>query len=50
MMEIKHNEVLCTIAEKKDLDSTIIETLKAVLKEFTDSFKASVSQAAAVAR
>jgi F-type H+-transporting ATPase subunit alpha len=47
MMEIKNNEVLCTIAEKKDLDSTIVEKLKAILKEFTDSFKASLSQSAA---
>jgi F-type H+-transporting ATPase subunit alpha len=48
MMEIKHNEVLCAIAEKKDLDNTIIEKLKAILKEFTESFKASLSQTAAV--
>jgi F-type H+-transporting ATPase subunit alpha len=47
MMEIKHNDVLCAIAEKKDLDANIVEKLKAILKSFTDSFKASLSQAAA---
>jgi F-type H+-transporting ATPase subunit alpha len=50
LMDIKHSEVLRTIAEKKDLDADIIEQLKMILKAFTESFKASVTHPAAVAQ
>jgi F-type H+-transporting ATPase subunit alpha len=42
MMELKHVDLLALIAEKKDLTEDIVTRLKAVLKEFTDSFKATV--------
>jgi F-type H+-transporting ATPase subunit alpha len=50
LMDIRHTELLRAIAEKKDLDGNIVEQLKSILKGFTESFKASVSQAAAVAQ
>ena len=50
LMDIRHTDLLRAIAEKKDLDGNIVEQLKSILKGFTESFKASVSQAAAVAR
>ncbi|HCV42420.1 MAG TPA: F0F1 ATP synthase subunit alpha [Bacteroidetes bacterium] len=42
MMELKHADLLALIAEKKDLSEDVVARLKTVLKEFTDSFKASV--------
>ena len=42
LMELKHSELLAAIAEKKDLTDDIVTRLKALLREFTDSFKASV--------
>jgi F-type H+-transporting ATPase subunit alpha len=40
MMEIKHKDVLHAIAQTKDLTEDIIKKLNAVLREFTESFKA----------
>jgi F-type H+/Na+-transporting ATPase subunit alpha len=42
MMELKHSDLLAAIAEKKDLTEELVAQLKAVLREFTDSFKASI--------
>lgn len=42
MMELKHADLLATIAEKKDLSEEIVTRLKSLLKEFTDTFKGSV--------
>ena len=42
-MDLKHTDLLAAIAEKKDLTDDIVERLKALLKEFTASFKASVN-------
>jgi F-type H+-transporting ATPase subunit alpha len=41
-MELKHPDILLTIAEKKDLSSDTTDQLKKILREFTDAFKASV--------
>jgi F-type H+-transporting ATPase subunit alpha len=49
MMDIKYQDVLCTISEKRDLDGNTVDKLKALLKDFTASFKASLNQPAAVA-
>ena len=43
MMELKHSDLLLEIAEKKDLTDDIVTRVKALLREFTDSFKASVT-------
>lgn len=43
MMDLKHADLLAAIAEKKDLMDDIVTRLKSVLREFTDSFKASVN-------
>jgi F-type H+-transporting ATPase subunit alpha len=40
MMDLKHADLLQMIAEKKDLTDEITTRLKAILKEFTESFKA----------
>jgi F-type H+-transporting ATPase subunit alpha len=42
MMELKHADLLAAIAEKKDLSDDIVAKLKTILKEFTNSFTASV--------
>ncbi|MDL1891471.1 F0F1 ATP synthase subunit alpha [Sphingobacteriales bacterium CHB3] len=42
VMELRHADLLASIAEKKDLTDDIVAKLKAVLLEFTDSFKVSV--------
>ena len=39
MMDLKHADLLLTIAEKKDLSEDTTNKLKTLLKEFTDSFK-----------
>jgi F-type H+/Na+-transporting ATPase subunit alpha len=41
-LELKHADLLQSIAEKKDLTDDITVKLKAVLKDFTESFKATV--------
>ncbi len=41
-MELKHSDLLLTIAEKKDLLGDTVDRLKKILREFTDAFKASV--------
>jgi F-type H+-transporting ATPase subunit alpha len=41
LLELKHADLLQSIAEKKDLTDEITERLKKILREFTDSFKAS---------
>jgi F-type H+/Na+-transporting ATPase subunit alpha len=41
-MELKHPDLLLTIAEKKDLSDDTADRLKKILREFTDAFKASV--------
>jgi F-type H+-transporting ATPase subunit alpha len=41
-MELKHTDLLLTIAEKKDLSDDTADRLKKILREFTDAFKASV--------
>ncbi|MBX2990745.1 MAG: F0F1 ATP synthase subunit alpha [Bacteroidetes bacterium] len=42
VMELRHADLLAGIAEKKDLTDDIVAKLKAVLQEFTNSFKVSV--------
>jgi F-type H+-transporting ATPase subunit alpha len=42
LMELKYPEMLAEIAMKKDLSDDVTKKLHAILKEFTDSFKASV--------
>ncbi|MBI5473915.1 MAG: F0F1 ATP synthase subunit alpha [Ignavibacteriae bacterium] len=42
VMQMKHAELLATIASKKDLTDDITAKLKTILQEFTNSFKASV--------
>lgn len=42
LMDLKHPDLLQTIAEKKDLGDELTQKLKAILRTFTDSFKASV--------
>lgn len=42
VMELRHADLLASIAEKKDLTDDIVAKLKAVLLEFTNSFKVSV--------
>ncbi len=41
-MDLKHPDLLLTIAEKKDLSDDTVDRLKKILREFTDAFKASV--------
>ncbi len=43
LMELKHADLLQTIAEKKDLSETLVDCLKEILRQFTDSFKSSVT-------
>jgi len=43
LMELKHGAILQEIAEKKDLPDDLTGRLKAILQQFTDSFKVSVS-------
>ncbi len=40
LMELKHGALLLEVAEKKDLSDELSERLKAILREFTDSFTA----------
>ena len=40
MMQLRHPEVLDEIADKKDLSSDLTQRLTAILKDFTESFKA----------
>jgi F-type H+/Na+-transporting ATPase subunit alpha len=40
LMELKHADLLASIAEKKDLSDEVTAKLKAILAEFTASFKA----------
>lgn len=42
VMELRHADLLASLAEKKDLTDDIVAKLKAVLLEFTNSFKVSV--------
>jgi F0F1-type ATP synthase alpha subunit len=42
-MELKHADLLQTVAEKKDLSDELVNSLKAILRQFTDSFKSTVT-------
>jgi len=42
MMELKHADVLQAIAEAKDLTDDLVNVLKTILRQFTDSFKSAV--------
>jgi F-type H+-transporting ATPase subunit alpha len=42
MMDLKHSDLLASIAEKKELSDDIAARVKSVLKDFTDAFKVSV--------
>jgi len=41
-MDLKHADLLQTIAEKQDLSDDVMQKVKEILREFTDSFKATV--------
>jgi F-type H+-transporting ATPase subunit alpha len=43
MMELKHADLLQTISATKDLPEEVANSLKNILREFTDSFKSTVS-------
>ena len=43
LMDLKHPDLLQTIAEKKDLSEELTQKLKTMLRAFTDSFKATVA-------
>jgi F-type H+-transporting ATPase subunit alpha len=43
LMELKHADLLQTVAEKKDLSDELVNSLKAILRQFTDSFKSTVT-------
>jgi F-type H+-transporting ATPase subunit alpha len=43
MMNLKHPDLLQEIAEKRDLSDDMISRLKTILREFTDSFKVTVT-------
>jgi F-type H+-transporting ATPase subunit alpha len=43
MMDLKYADLLQTIAEKKDLSDDVVEKLKSILRQFTDSFKVAVN-------
>jgi len=42
LMDLKHTDVLRSIAETRDIGDAVAEQLRSVLKDFTDTFKASV--------
>jgi len=42
MMELKHADMLQAIAEAKDLTDDLVNVLKTILRQFTDSFKSAV--------
>ena len=42
LMELKHEDLLRAIAETRDLGADLTERLKALLRQFTDSFKATI--------
>jgi F-type H+-transporting ATPase subunit alpha len=42
LVELKHPEILLTLAEKKDWSEELTARLKGVLRQFTDSFKSTV--------
>lgn len=42
LMDLKHADLLQTIAEKQDLADDVMQKVKEILREFTDSFKATV--------
>jgi F-type H+-transporting ATPase subunit alpha len=42
-MDLKHPDLLQTIVEEKDLSDAVMEKLKGILREFTDSFKVTVN-------
>jgi len=42
MMQLRHPEVLDEIADKKDLSSDLTQRLTAILKDFTELFKATI--------
>jgi F-type H+-transporting ATPase subunit alpha len=42
LMELKHEDLLRAIAETKDLGAEITEGLKGIIRQFTDSFKATI--------
>jgi F-type H+-transporting ATPase subunit alpha len=42
LMELKHADVLQAIAEAKDLPDDLVNVLKTILRQFTDSFKSAV--------
>jgi F-type H+-transporting ATPase subunit alpha len=44
LMQVRHPEVLNEIAEKKDLSSDLAGQLTAILKEFTELFKATIRE------
>jgi F-type H+-transporting ATPase subunit alpha len=43
MMDLKYADLLQTIAEKRDLSDDVVEKLKSILRQFTDSFKVTVN-------
>ncbi len=43
-MEMKHKEVLNSIAEKKDLPEDLSRTLDGITKEFLEKFKLSIPE------
>jgi F-type H+/Na+-transporting ATPase subunit alpha len=44
MMDLKYADLLQTIAEKRDLSDDVVQTLKSILRQFTDSFKVTVNR------
>lgn len=44
IMELKHNDILSEIAEKKDLSNDVVTRMKNILDEFTNNFKVSIKQ------
>lgn len=44
MMDLKFADLLQTIAEKRELSDDVVERLKSVLRQFTDSFKVTVNR------
>ncbi|HXX64442.1 MAG TPA: F0F1 ATP synthase subunit alpha, partial [Bacteroidota bacterium] len=42
LMDLKHADVLRTIAETRDIGDAVAAQLRSVLKDFTDTFKASI--------
>jgi F-type H+-transporting ATPase subunit alpha len=43
LMDLKHADILQTIAEKQDLSDDVLQKVKEILRDFTDSFKATLN-------